>query len=165
MITRLRALGELHVVLAALVWLLLVPQAPFLLLGPAAALVDPAPIWRLAYVPLVLVTIATAGLHAFNVVRPRWTLARALAQVAVHAASFLIFVVLLRGQEYFVAKPDLAAGGGLRVEGLLHLLNVSFQIGFFIAAAVNLVGVGQALYRARASHVASSSPDSAAAAR
>ncbi len=162
---RLRALGELVVVLAALVWLLLVPRAPFLLLGPAAALVDPASIWRLAYVPLVLVTIATAGVHALGVVRPLWTRTRAIAQVALHAASFVVFVVLLRGQEYFVTKPAVTATAELRVEGLVHILNVSFQIGFFFAAALSLVEIGRAVYRARVSSVAAPPPDSAATAR
>ena len=76
-IPRLRALCELFFVLAGAVWLLLLPGAPFLILGPAAALVEFAPIWHLVYPLTVLLTLATAALHIVDFVRPYWTKARA----------------------------------------------------------------------------------------
>ena len=45
--TRLRASCELFAALVGLIWLLLLPVAPFLILGPAAAIVEFAPVWRL----------------------------------------------------------------------------------------------------------------------
>ena len=37
------------------IWLLLLPHYPFLILGPAAGFLKPAPMWHTFYLPIVLV--------------------------------------------------------------------------------------------------------------
>jgi hypothetical protein len=149
-IARMRTLCELFFVLAALVWLLLVPRALFLLLGPLAAFVDPAPIWRLVYVPLVLLTLATAALNMVNFMRPYWTKARSFSRVAIHAASFLVFVLLLRGNEWFIAKSSvMGSSSGVNVEGVVKVINASFQIGFLFAAVISLIEILRELQRVK----------------
>ena len=162
-IARMRTLCELFFVLASLVWLLLLPKATFLFLGPMAAIVDPAPIWRLAYVPIVLLTLATAALHVINFIHPYWTKTRSLSRAAIHAATFLVFVLLLRGNEWFVAKSSAIASTDVNVKGVVDLINVSCQIGFFVAAIISLVEVFRELHRLKARSQASVAADSAPA--
>ncbi len=47
-------------------WFLLVPTSPWLALGPLAAVLAFAPVWRLWYVPLVLMTAATLALDGVD---------------------------------------------------------------------------------------------------
>ena len=56
-----------------LVWLLLLPQHPFMILGPAAAFLKFGPIWHTFYVPLVLLTAAVILRSTTMLVRPQWT--------------------------------------------------------------------------------------------
>ena len=70
LMSRGRSLCEFLLSAASAVWLMLAPWAPFLVFGPAAAFLEPAPIWRLAYVPLLLMTVAGAMLSFINFARP-----------------------------------------------------------------------------------------------
>ena len=92
--SRANSLCEFLALVAAMAWLLLVPQRPFLLLGPPAALLDFAPIWGAVYLPIFAVTLATAVLSFVNFTRPFWTPARSLARMTINAASSIIFLVL-----------------------------------------------------------------------
>ena len=134
-----RTLCELFFVLMCLLWLLLVPQAPFLLLGPAAAFVDPAPIWRFGYLPIVVLTVATAVLHAVKFLRPYWTPARSVARTAIHLASFIVSVGLLGGGEWFVAAQAAAGSTAVHVNRVIDVVNASFAIGLVFTAILNLV--------------------------
>ena len=62
-ISRQRSLCELLLSAAGAIWLLLVPWAPVLLFGPAAGILEPAPIWRVAYAPMLLLALATVALQ------------------------------------------------------------------------------------------------------
>jgi hypothetical protein len=138
-IPRMRTLCELFFVVMCLVWLLLVPQAPFLLLGPASVFVDPAPIWRLAYLPIVLLTVATAVLYGVNFFRPYWTQGRSVAKAAIHLASFIVFAGLFGAGEWFVASPAAAASTGVQVNRVVDIINASCAIGLLFTAIISLV--------------------------
>ena len=73
--------------------------------GLPAAFVDPAPIWRLGYLPIVLLTAATAVLYGVNFFRPYWTQGRSVAKRwRSHVASFIVFAGLFGAGEWFVAS-------------------------------------------------------------
>jgi hypothetical protein len=55
------------------IWLLLVPGHPALLLGPAAAILKPAPMWQMFYVPILLLAFAVILKSAVTLARPSWT--------------------------------------------------------------------------------------------
>jgi hypothetical protein len=160
-ISRPRAIGELLFTVASLVWLLLLPRMPFLLLGPAAAFLEPAPIWPLAYVPLLLLTLATAALHAANVARPYWTKSRSLVRVGLQAAAVLIFALLLRADEWFIPASTATVWNGVHVERLAGIINVSFQIGFLVAAIISAIEALRELHRLNVRRQASHTADSA----
>jgi hypothetical protein len=146
-LSRMRSLGELIMVLAALVWLLTLPRAPYLLLGPAAAFVEYGPVWRLVYVPMLLLTLATASLHLIDFVRPYWSRRRALARVAISGATLLIFMFLARAGELFHAAPAAGIPDNVQVDGIVRIINASFQIGFAIAAFIAAFEIVMALRR------------------
>jgi hypothetical protein len=134
-------------VLAVLVWLLMLPRAPFLLLGPAAAFVEYGPVWRLVYVPMLLLTIATASLHLLDFVRPYWSRPRALARLGISGGTLLIFLFLARAGELFHAAPSTRIPDNVQVDGVVRIINASFQIGFAIAAFIAAFDIVMALRR------------------
>jgi hypothetical protein len=109
------------------------------LLGPAASFVDPAPIWRLGYLPIVVLTVATAVLHGVNFLRPYWTQPRSVTRVGIQLASFIVFVGLLGAGEWFVASQAAAASTGVQVNRVIEIINASFAIGLLFTAIMSLV--------------------------
>ncbi len=162
-IPRLRTLCELVFVLACALWLLLLPGAPFLILGPAAALLEFAPVWHLVYLPMVLLSLATAGLHVIDFVRPYWTRPRALARLALDAAWLLVFTFLARAEELFVASAGANVPDGVQIDRVVDLASTGFQIGFVIAAVIAVVEIVRRVYQLKRRRGAPLSPDSASA--
>ena len=75
----------------AVVWLLLVPHHPFLVLGPAAAFLAPGPIWSTFYAPIVLLAVAAVVRAVVILVRPQW---KAFPLVSQIVQAILILIVL-----------------------------------------------------------------------
>jgi hypothetical protein len=65
---------ELVFNLFGLVWLLLIPQHPFMILGPASAILKPAPLWNQFYLPIVLISAFAIVRLALVLARPQWRL-------------------------------------------------------------------------------------------
>jgi hypothetical protein len=161
--SRARAVFELVLIAACLVWLLLLPGSPELLLGQGARILAVAPVWHAMYVPIVLLTAAAAALRVVDVVRPYWTPARSAARIAVQAAGIVMVGQLLRAGEWVVAVPGASLPGGRSLDRLLDVVNRSVQIGLFIAAVVSLFEIGREINRLRLHKRAAAPPDSAEA--
>jgi hypothetical protein len=147
-IPRLRTLCELFLVCAYLIWLLLVPRSPFLLLGPAAFLVEFAPIWQIVYVPILLLTVATAVLYLVNFFRPYWTRTRSLMRAALAFGHMLVLGLLIRAGQYFVPASALpTVPDGVQIERMVSILNASFQIGFIIGAVATVADIVRELLK------------------
>ncbi|HET7220443.1 MAG TPA: hypothetical protein VFJ02_20465, partial [Vicinamibacterales bacterium] len=112
---RLESLFEFILTVGAFVWLLLIPGSPWLIMGPAAAFLDAAPIWRAVYVPMLVLTGITAALNLTNFLRPYWTPARSLTRAGVHAGSLAVFTVMLRSGPWLTAKPGVTLPDGSRI--------------------------------------------------
>ena len=56
-----------------LVWLLLIPNHPFLIFGPAASVLKLGPIWHTFYLPIVLLAAVSILRSAISLARPQWT--------------------------------------------------------------------------------------------
>ena len=69
----LKAVSEFGFNIFGLVWLLLVPHYPFLILGPAAAMLKAGPILHAFYLPFVLVSVVALVRSAITLARPQWT--------------------------------------------------------------------------------------------
>lgn len=160
-ISRLRTLCELVFQMAALVWFLLLPNAPVLILGPAAAIVEFAPPARTAYVPLLVVILATMALHTVDFARPYWTRSRAMLRLSVAFMSLLVFAFLAVA-DHFVSAAALTRDPAA-TERVVRVIDASFRIGFAVAAVIATVEIVKILRRLKQLGSLTVSPDSAAA--
>ena len=135
-IPRLKTLCELAFVLLGIGWLLLLPRSPFLILGPAAALVEYAPVWRFVYVPMVLLAVATAILHVVDFVRPYRTRSRELTRVAINVASLFLMVFLSQAGDLFFPRVSSALPEAVNVPRVVEIINAGFRIGMAVAAVI-----------------------------
>src|SRR5258708_31114430 len=68
----LKAVCELGFNIFGLVWLLLVPHYPFLILGPAAVVLKAGPLVHMFYMPFVLVGVVALVRSGITLARPQW---------------------------------------------------------------------------------------------
>ncbi len=87
----LKAVCELGFNIFGLIWLLLLPHYPFLILGPAAAFLKATPLLHTFYVPFVLLGLVALARSGIMLARPQWAWFPLLSQL-VH--SVLTLVVL-----------------------------------------------------------------------
>jgi hypothetical protein len=165
-IPRMRSLCEAAFGAAAIVWLLLMPRMPFLLIGPAAAIVDYGPIWRMAYVPIVLIALAMLTLSFVNVMRPYRTKGRTYARLAVNGVWLIVLVALVRSGDYFVPAVRIGtAQEGVKVDEVVTIINASFHLGFIAAAVVVVVEIVRELRKLKRATGVPRDPMAARAAR
>jgi hypothetical protein len=87
----LKAVCELGFNVFGLVWLLLVPTYPFLILGPAAAFLKAGPILHTFYLPFVLLSLVALVKSGITLARPQWTWFPLLSQLV---QSVLMLILL-----------------------------------------------------------------------
>jgi hypothetical protein len=162
-ISRLRTLCDLVFQMAALVWFLLLPSAPVLILGPAAAIVEFSPPARMAYVPLLLVILATVALHVVDFARPYWTRSRALMRLSVGFMSLLVFAFLALADHFVSAAAVAPTFDPAATERVVGVIDASFRIGFGVAAIIATIEIVKILRRLKDLSSPPASPDSAAA--
>ena len=83
------------------IWWQAVPSAPFLLLGPAASIIAPGPVWTTLHWPILLLLSAGVVQAGLNLIRPQWTQVR----LAVQAAGLGILCLVLRAGNWVVLAP------------------------------------------------------------
>jgi hypothetical protein len=89
--SRTQTIFELIFGVIGLLWLLAIPQYPFLVLGPAAAFLKPAPMWHAFYLPVILLALLGLAHQCVSLMRPRWTW---LAPVGTLVKTVLGLIVL-----------------------------------------------------------------------
>ena len=149
-IPRLKTLCELSFMLVCVVWLLLLPRSPWLILGPVAALVQYAPVWRVVYVPMVLLALAMAALSVIDFVRPYRTSSRELVRVAISVGSLIVFVFLAQAGDLFLPRTAAATPEGVDLVRVVDIVNASFRIGMAVAAVITLIEIWRGVRRANA---------------
>ena len=116
-----------------------------------------APIWQQVYPLVVLLTLTTAALAAADFVRPYWTRPRALMRLAINVTWLFVCSFLARAGDLFLSRYT-----GSEVPEAVHLdrvadvINMSFQIGFAVAAVITVfeIGTSAAPIEAPARHAA-----------
>jgi hypothetical protein len=78
-----------------LIWLLLLPHYPFLILGPAAGFLKPAPMWHTFYLPIVLVAVFGLLRSGMILARPQWTWLPSLSQLMQTMLSLIVLHFIL----------------------------------------------------------------------
>jgi hypothetical protein len=71
--SRTQSVFELVCAVLGLVYLLAIPYSPFLVLGPFAAFLKPAPMWHSFYLPILLLAILGVAHQCLTLLRPQWT--------------------------------------------------------------------------------------------
>jgi len=83
-----------------LLWILAIPDNPFLILGPAAVFLKAAPVGHLVYWPIVALAIATIFEHGFILMRPNLTWFPPIFRIATTLLTAWIVGNLLRTRIY-----------------------------------------------------------------
>lgn len=139
-------LSQLIFAVMGLVWLLLLPQHPFLILGPAAAILKAGPVAHMMYVPVLLLTVLTILKPAISLARPYWTWFLPGAELAQSALTLIVVHFILnaagqmtRGEWHpFVVQATGLSGNYIQAAAIV---NISILISFACA----WVGTGIAL--------------------
>ena len=87
----LKAVCELGFNIFGLVWLLLVPHYPFLILGPAAAILKAGPLVHMFYLPFMLLGVVALVRSGITLARPQWAWFPLLSQLL---QSVLMLILL-----------------------------------------------------------------------
>jgi len=121
-----------------LLWLLAIPDYPFLIIGPAAYLVRGAPIWQTVYWPLVALAVAGIFEHDVRLLRPELTWFPPTFKIATTLLSAWIINALLHTQTYVL--PVGPQGAGVAAAVNLSILITSGVLA--VCAVVGLVVYG-----------------------
>ena len=156
----LQAVCELAFGFFALIWLLLLRQNPWLILGPAAIFLKAGPIWHVFYPVIVALSILALLRTATILARPQWTLFPLASLLSHEVLGFIVLCFLLsaagaapNGEWHpFVmlvqGVHDSASHG--KVPGIVNIsILVSFVIWWFAQGIALLVHAFQLLQRIR----------------
>ncbi|HWY44652.1 MAG TPA: hypothetical protein VNX66_14235 [Candidatus Sulfotelmatobacter sp.] len=118
----------------ALLWMQSLWSHPFLIFGPAASLIQLAPIWHRVYMPTVAVILAAMLRAAINLVRPDWIRFRDVAALVLDAASLAIIYALIFGCTWVVP----ATADSTVALHAAQAVNQWIPYGLWIAAVISL---------------------------
>jgi hypothetical protein len=116
----------------AIIWLRVAQHAPFMIFGPAALFIKPAPIWQKFYWPVVAWALAGMLQAAVNLLRPDWVRLRDIFRVVGNLGWLVLLYFLIRAGHWV----DLGAISGVssgNYQRTVDILNKCF--------AYNLIGL------------------------
>jgi hypothetical protein len=130
------------------IWLLLIPSNPFLILGPAAHMLKPAPLWHAFYLLILLLAALGLARSAITLAKPQWRWFPHASQLLQLVCTLILLRFLLAatfhvpaGDWYpFVTLADSAVKSATSVR-LAAIVNVSI----LISLASTWLGVSIAL--------------------
>jgi hypothetical protein len=140
---RCNSVATLIFAVLGLVWILAIPNYPFLIIGPAAYFLKAAPIWHVVYWPIVLLAIASIFEQAFILLRPHLTWFPPTFRIATTLLSAWIVNALLHTQT-FVLPANQNVGG---VAGVLNICILVSAAIWGVCLVVGLVVYGWQAFR------------------
>jgi hypothetical protein len=131
--------ADLIVSVLIVVWLLAVPNHPYLIIGPGAKMVNGIPFgltpeWHVFYWQIVGLLIAMLPLK-FLMILPSLRRVRGWLQLAVNAMGILILVVMVQVRTFFVAGTQISGETMHSLAGI----NAAITFGFKVALAISVV--------------------------
>jgi hypothetical protein len=118
-------------------WLRAAQASPFMIFGPAAAFIKPAPIWHQFYWPIVVLALAGMVQAGVNLMRPDWVRLRTVYQLLSNLVWLVILGFLLRAGSWVVVAEGAGSAGEnfRRTAGILNQYLCYTLIGLGVAAA------------------------------
>jgi hypothetical protein len=135
-VSRMDSVAQIVALGVGLVWLRVAEGAPFLVFGPAAAFLRPAPVWHQFYWPIVAVACLGILQGLINLVRPDWLRLMVLYRVLTAIAWLVILYFVFKVGPWVVLTPDASQAEGFRKTA--EILN---QIGTYCAIAFAAIAV------------------------
>ena len=129
-----------------LVWLLLLPTYPVLILGPASAFLKTGPMLHTFYVPIVLLAVGVLLRSAIVLARPQWTSFPLWTQIlqavlTLILLNYMIAATLRSPSAHFVVLAQ-SAQGSAHYERIAAIVNASILISLIAAwVGVSIGGV------------------------
>jgi hypothetical protein len=120
-----------------LLWVLAIPQYPFLLIGPAAYLVKGSPVWQTIYWPIIALSIACIFEHLVILLRPHLTWFPPTFKIATLLLSAWIVNALLHTRTYLLPAVPEGIGLASAMNLALQLASVVWAAGLVIALVIN----------------------------
>jgi hypothetical protein len=114
-----------------LAWLNVAQHAPFMIFGPGALFLRPAPIWHTLYVPVVVLFVAGILQAAINALRPDWIRLFLVYHILSDTAWSIVVFRLLKAGPWVL--PTTAA---TNTEGFHHTVEILNQIAVYALAAI-----------------------------
>jgi hypothetical protein len=143
-VSRMDSVAQIVALGVALVWLRVAQGAPFLIFGPAAAFLRPAPIWHQFFWPIVGLACLGILQGLINLVRPDWL----RVMVAYRALTAVAWLVVL----FFVSKAGplvVLTSDASQAEGFRKTADILNQIGIYSAVTFALIAVYNLIRHAR----------------
>jgi hypothetical protein len=139
--------ADLIVSVLIVMWLLAVPDHPYLIVGPGAKILHGMPFeltpeWHVFYWQILGLLIAMIPLKAMALV-PSMRRVRGWLQLAVSALGVMILVVMVQVRTFFVAGSPVSMESLHSIEGI----NAGITLGFKLALAVSLVKLAWDLWK------------------
>jgi len=135
-VSRLDSVAQVVALGVTVMWLRVAQGAPFLIFGPAAAFLRPAPIWHQFYWPVVGIACLGILQGLINLVRPDWL----RVMVAYRALTAIAWIAIL----YFVLKAGplvVLTSDASQAEGFRKTAEILNQIGTYGAIAFGLIAL------------------------
>lgn len=132
------SLSQLIFAILGFIWMLLLPQHPGLILGPAALFLKAGPVAHAMYLPALLLTILTILKPAISLARPYWSWFRPVADLVQSAITLVVVHFILNAAAQvthgdwhpFVVQATGLSGNYIQAAAIV---NVSILISFACA--------------------------------
>jgi hypothetical protein len=136
-----------------LLWLLVVPDFPILVIGPAAFFVKAAPVWHSIYPLILLLAILGIVEPVVGLLRnlPAWE--RPVFKFVTNCIALWVAAILLHTPTYFVAQGQQAQQYTVITNLVVYICVTGVSVGLTIALVVELVTLIRMLFRREKSAV------------
>jgi hypothetical protein len=138
-------LAEIVGASAFLIWWLAIPNAPFLVFGPAAAFLALAPVWQQVYLPMTALWVGGIVLLWTSLLRPDWARATAISRLGSDVLGLAIAFILLRADAIVQLAPHATATPGAL--GAIDLINDFGRVAVLMWILATMFSIGQRAYR------------------
>lgn len=138
--SRLQAACHLFFAVFGFTWLLLIPQHPWMILGPAAAFLEAAPMWHIFYGMIVLLALVSIVRPIVALAKPQWTWFPPVAELMQAVFTLIVLKFILKGGFPYLVLTHAASATAQQIH-VAAIVNVSI----LVSLAGAWLGLGIAL--------------------